>query len=231
MQLKPETFLIFPLDIVCCHSPPFQETTPSSMGNHPSIVKHLKSATEFSYAEINEWYKGFIKDCASGLITMEEFKTMYTILFPNGDASGFAEHVFSTFDANGDHSIDFKEFLCAMSITSRGKTDEKLEWVFNMYDMDRDGFITQREMLGIITSMSKMVGVIKKMPDDEFIMKMPDDEFVISRMKKIFRQMDTDRNGQVSLHEFIEGARDDPDFCKLADPTLHLPWSTVFFLK
>ena len=129
---------------------------------------------------------------------------MYSMLFPYGDTSDFAEHIFRTFDTNGDYSIVFREFLFALSITSKGMTDEKLELVFNMYDMDKNGFITQGEMLDIITSTAKMVQAVKV-----------NESTSVKKIEKIFRRLDTNSDKEISLEEFIEGAKNDPGVCKL----------------
>lgn len=75
---------------------------------------------------------------------------VYASFFPEGNAEKFCEHVFRTFDTDHSGKIDFKEFLLAINITSAGKPEQKLEWAFQMYDVNGDGNIEPKEMAEII---------------------------------------------------------------------------------
>ena len=77
-----------------------------------------------------EWYAGFLQDCPSGKLTPTTFIAMYKMFFPSGDAEKFCQNVFRTFDADKSGTIDFKEFLMAIDVTSAGTPREKLLWAF-----------------------------------------------------------------------------------------------------
>jgi len=164
-------------------------------------LSELQRSTHFDKKELQQWYKGFLKDCPSGMLTKEEFQKIYRQFFPFGDPSSFADYVFNVFDSDKSGSIDFKEFICALSVTSRGKMEDKLDWAFQLYDIDGDGKISYDEMLAIVEAIYKMVGSMVKLPADE--------DTPEKRVKKIFRMMDKDENGSLDMEEFKEGSKRD----------------------
>jgi Ca2+-binding EF-hand superfamily protein len=163
-------------------------------------VDKLISETYFTEKEIRQWHKGFLKDCPDGLLTEAGFIKIYTQFFPHGDPSKFASLVFRVFDENNDGSIEFHEFIRALSITSRGNLDEKLAWAFRLYDVDNDGYITRTEMYNIVDAIYQMVGQQGETEEGN----------PTARVAKIFEQMDRDHDDKLTMEEFREGSRNDP---------------------
>lgn len=177
------------------------------MGNKQSKLSQdqlaeLEKNTRFEKKELKQWYKGFVRDCPSGQLDQETFAKIYTQFFPFGDSTTFASYVFSVFDNDKNGTIDFREFITALSVTSRGDLDEKLKWAFQLYDIDGDGFITYDEMLAIVTSIYKMTGAMVKLPEDE--------DTPEKRVNKIFDTMDFNKDKQLTYEEFAEGSKKDP---------------------
>lgn len=159
------------------------------------------------------------------MLTKEEFQKIYKQFFPFGDPTSFADYVFNVFDSDKSGSIDFKEFICALSVTSRGKMEDKLDWAFQLYDIDGDGKISYDEMLQIVEAIYKMVSVpfplhtmIGPCDPKQYayffqvgsMVKLPvDEDTPEKRVRKIFKMMDKDENGSLDMAEFKEGSKRD----------------------
>uniref|UniRef100_A0A8C2VHU9 Neuronal calcium sensor 1 n=1 Tax=Chinchilla lanigera TaxID=34839 RepID=A0A8C2VHU9_CHILA len=169
-------------------------------------TSRAKGTLVFSLAvtekEVQQWYKGFIKDCPSGQLDAAGFQKIYKQFFPFGDPTKFATFVFNVFDENKDGRIEFSEFIQALSVTSRGTLDEKLRWAFKLYDLDNDGYITRNEMLDIVDAIYQMVGNTVELPEEE---NTPE-----KRVDRIFAMMDKNADGKLTLQEFQEGSKADP---------------------
>jgi len=177
------------------------------MGNEqaklsPDELRELEESTYFDKRELQKWFREFMKDCPSGTLSQDDFVRIYQQFFPHGNPAKFARHVFKVFDVNSDGCISFKEFIVALSVTSKGTLEEKLDWAFSLYDLDGDGYISNTEMLNIVNSIYEMVGNMLHLPKDE--------DTPQKRVNKIFNQMDADKDGRLTRDEFKEGSKMDP---------------------
>jgi Ca2+-binding EF-hand superfamily protein len=169
-------------------------------------VSHLQQTTHFDSSEIKQWHKSFMEDFPSGVISREDFYRGYRDMFPFGNASTYADLVFTVLDRDRSGTVDFSEFLTALSKTTRGTLAEKLDWTFRLYDVNRDGFVSRAEMLRIVDAMYQMMGDSVPLKEDEATPE--------KRVDKLFAAMDTDHDGRLSKQEFIDGSQKDPLICQ-----------------
>ena len=99
-------------------------------------VNFLITNTDKSKEEVLDWYDKFMKSCPSGKVDKKQFGGMYKGLYPSGNSQKFSDHVFRSFDLDGNGYIDFREFMVAIYVTSQGSSEEKIRWVFSVRSVD-----------------------------------------------------------------------------------------------
>ncbi|XP_071993691.1 guanylyl cyclase-activating protein 2 [Engystomops pustulosus] len=170
------------------------------MGQH---LSEESNRVEIDVAELQEWYKKFVVECPSGTLFMHEFKRFFGVT-DNQEAADYVEHMFRAFDKNGDNTIDFLEYVAALNLVLRGKLEHKLKWTFKVYDRDGNGCIDKTELLEIVESIYNLKKVCRQGQEDRSPLLSPEE--VVDR---IFQLVDENGDGQLSLDEFIDGARKD----------------------
>lgn len=92
------------------------------------------------------------------------------------------------FDEDGGGDVDFQEFVSGLSaFSARGNKDEKLHFAFKVYDIDRDGYISNGELYIVL---KMMVGSnLKDMQLQQIV-------------DKTIMEADKDGDGKISFQEF-----------------------------
>ncbi|CAM0138104.1 Calcineurin subunit B [Umbelopsis sp. WA50703] len=156
------------------------------MGQNGSQLEDMVNSSNFSAEEIQRLYKRFMKldKDNSGSIDREEFLSI-----PQIANNPLASRMIAIFDEDGGGDVDFKEFIKGLSaFSAKGNQREKLEFAFKVYDMDRDGYISNGELFLVL---KMMVGNNLK---DNQLQQIVD---------KTIMEADKDQDGKISFDEFL----------------------------
>ncbi|XP_053622750.1 Kv channel-interacting protein 4-like isoform X2 [Plodia interpunctella] len=177
--------------------------------HRPEPLGALARSTRFSRHEIKLMYRGFKQECPSGVVDEEAFKHIFCQFFPLGDATQYAHYVFNTMKHKQSGKVNFEEFLEILSRVARGSVQEKLSWVFALYDVDGDGRISRAEMHAVVHAIYELLGRAAAPPVHSAAAK--------DHVDRIFTLMDTNADGVVTPDELARWCSRDPALLRSLD--------------
>ncbi|XP_064192306.1 guanylyl cyclase-activating protein 2-like [Anguilla rostrata] len=152
--------------------------------------------------QIQRLYKKFVSECPSGNLHLHEFRKIFGISAQSlTEESAYMDSVFHSFDTNEDDTVDFVEYVAAVHLVLRGKLEDKLKWSFKVYDRDGDGQLEKHEVRHLI----KTIYAIRKHSGQTKSDDLSPDQIC----NRIFELVDKNKDGHISLDEFMEGAQKD----------------------
>ena len=175
------------------------------MGNNTSSeqeIEKLATLTPFTAEELTRLHKRFSKldRNNNGRLDKDEFMTIEGV-----SGNPLLGRVLEIFDSDGGGDVDFKEFLLGVaaftassssnkkdSMNDGPEKDMKLKFMFKVYDMDRDGFISNGELYLVL---KMMVGSNLK---EHQLQQVVD---------KTIRDADLDGDGKISFEEFCTAVK------------------------
>jgi len=119
---------------------------------NPKDIEELMRITKFNGKELNNIFHTFRKDQHTTFIDRTTFVQKYNFIFSSSESEGteFTDHIFRLFDINQDGLLNFREFVVGLSLSYRASVEDKLFWIFKLYDINHSGDITIEEMTSIM---------------------------------------------------------------------------------
>ncbi|XP_053703749.1 guanylate cyclase activator 1d [Synchiropus splendidus] len=181
------------------------------MGNYGSNLDDILAQ------DMHQWYNKFMRESPSGLITLFELKSILDLKGLTQDANSYVDQVFFTFDMDGDGYIDFVEYIAGISLLLKGEINQKLKWYFKLFDQDGNGKIDREELETIFTAIQDITR--NRDIDPEEIVTL------------IFEKIDLKGEGEMTLEEFIDGAKHHEDIMEMLKNLMDLTPVLVIIIE
>ncbi|XP_042232986.1 Kv channel-interacting protein 1-like [Homarus americanus] len=180
----------------------------------PEDINALCRTTHFTRPELQRLYRSFKDRCPTGVVREDAFKELYFQMFPKGASSSkYPHYVFNNLDKENTGVINFEDLITLLSRLSRGSLNDRLKWIFTLYDLNGDGCITRQEMTDVVQAVYDLMGKHTDTPVDE--------QTVGQKVEALFTTLDLNKDGVITLDEFTEACSQDSTIAYNIDAMLH----------
>ncbi|KAI6176623.1 EF-hand domain and EF-hand domain pair-containing protein [Aphelenchoides bicaudatus] len=168
-------------------------------------LTELTRETHFSSNELKSLYRSFKNFVPSALLSRDTFRFIFGEFFRRGDVEHFADLVFSAINLSQTGFITFPEYVRSLSALCRGTLEERLDWVYRLYDPLRHQSVSWQNFLHLLTAVNDLVELGKR---NNFT-----PEQNIKRAQEMFSKFNHNINEVVSKEQFIKICSADPTIC------------------
>ena len=170
-------------------------------------ISYIVLHTNFTRKQIDEFQHRFLTHFPLGYLTLEQFDQLYAGELKHlTDVRPFLEKLFQQIDTDRNGKLTFKELVFFKGI-SRAETscEEKLRWIFFLYDTNEDRKIDENEYLDLFRLIYHVHGLVFGATHEE-------------QIKELFQRYDRDDDRLLSWKEFRHLCEQRRDLLELMSP-------------
>lgn len=179
-------------------------------------LSYITLHTNFTRKQIDQFRMRFLTHYPQGYVTFEEFCNLYSSELSHlSNAQPLLERLFNHIDSDKNGRLNFKEILFFKAITlPETDPNEKLRWIFLLYDINHDRQIDRNEFLDLCHLVYHIHGQILK--NDR-----------LDELKNLFDKYDVNHDGELNFNEFLLLSKNSTDLLELMSPMFNdTQWQT-----
>ena len=188
-------------------------------------LSYITLHTNFTRKQINDFYIRFLTYYPRGYVNFDQFCDLYSNELKHlHNSQPLLERLFHHIDTDKNGRLNFKEILFFKAISlPETDNDEKLRWIFFLYDTNQDQQIDQYEFLDLCHLAYHIHGQL--LTNNR-----------LDELKILFDKFDINNDGQLNCDEFIQLCKQCTDLLELIAPMFNnTKWnskvSLIFLFK
>ena len=157
------------------------------------IYRDIGKKFELSEADLKREHRNFLEICPDGFMSKNTFVELSRRVL--GDkVKQNSDSLFRVFDADDNGCIDFEEYMLALRASSLHSREEKLKWIFDVFDKDRSGTICPDEIESLLGALFDISGHDTS------------EDVLEEACKDVMDSVDSNGDGQITKEEFVGNA-------------------------
>ncbi|KRZ08453.1 Kv channel-interacting protein 2 [Trichinella zimbabwensis] len=109
--------------------------------------------------ELSNLYNHLKQAFPNGIITRKQFRRTFAEVFPNSVSFTYADNIFNSLGGENSDYLELLRIMVPLSKLYYGTTEDKIRWLFHLYDFNKDQVISDSDLLVIVTSIYELNGV------------------------------------------------------------------------